>query len=693
MLINLPSETTPCLGRAAELAELRQLLREPGLVTVTGGAGMGKSRLALRSAREGDWAGFDAVCWADLWPVQNDALLSASVADALRLSDHTSRTLVEALCDWLGNRRVLLVLDSCEHLVAATRSLVADLLTVCPRLTVLVTSREALGMAGEAVVELGPLDPAAEGFALFEARATAAGRPLRDTTERQLAQRLSTRLEGVPLALELAAGLLRHRTLQEAWDLTEEKPEALDRQEPGPHPSRHSALRTAVGWSHELCRPVERLLWARLAVFPGSFDADLAALVCLGGPLTADTLREALTGLVRKSVVVLHDGRYRMLDSVRAYGRMWLRELDEEQTVAARHAAAMLDTSRRANEGWLGAEQQNWYARMRDLFHDVCLATRHLIDAEDSTALELIGNTAFFWVCSGHLHEVAYYAQLALEVAPADDPRRVRALWTLGLARILQSDHVTGRTHARASLREAFATGDTEGVRQAAYLEGLAALLDGEPITALSRADEALRAGVPAPRDAADRSAAAPRADPARPTLTFGLMLCGLVRVFALTGAGRLDQARREALAQREVCVDLREYWTRSYLDYQLALIALLEERHREAAGHARDMLDAKQRIGDQFGIAMGLDLLATSWCAQEDPERAVVAIAASDRFWSAVGLLRRGTPEVLPMCALTRARTRALLGSSAYEERVRRAQSMAPESLLHTVLEQQRTR
>ncbi|MFD8567187.1 ATP-binding protein [Streptomyces sp. NPDC059639] len=691
MLINLPSETTPCVGRAAELAEVRELLREPGLVTVTGGAGIGKSRLALRGVRGGDWAGFDAVCWADLWPVQNDALLPASIAEALHLSDHTARTLVEALCDWIGNRRVLLVLDSCEHLVTAARSLVADLLTVCPKLTVLITSREALGMTNETVLDIGPLDAATEGVALFEARATAAGRPLRDTTERLLAARLSTHLEGVPLALELAAGLLRHRTLQEACELTEERPEALDRQEQGPNPSRHGALRTAVGWSHELCRPAERLLWARLAVFPGSFDADLAALVCLGGPLTADTLREALTGLVRKSVVVLHDGRYRMLDSVRAYGRMWLRELGEEAAVAARHAAAMLVTSRQAKDGWLTAEQQHWYARMRDLYHDVCLATRHLIDAEDASALELIGNTAFFWVCSGHLHEVAYYAGLALEVAPRDDPRRVRVLWTLGLARILQSDHAAGRMHADASLREAFAAGDTEGVRQAVYLEGLAALLDGEPITALSRADEALRAAVPAPRDAAP--AAASGADAPRPTPTFGLMLCRLVRIFALTGAGRLDQARREAEAQREICVELREYWTRSYLDYQLALIALIEERHRAAADHARDMLDAKQRIGDQFGIAMGLDLLATSWCAQEDPGRAVVAIAASDRFWSAVGLLRRGTPEVLPMCALTRARTRALLGSAEYEDQVRRAQSMAPDSLLHTVLGQQRTR
>ncbi|MGW4387614.1 ATP-binding protein [Streptomyces sp. NPDC004685] len=682
MLINLPSETTPFVGRAAEVRVLDGALREPGLVTVTGGAGIGKSRLALRGVRGGDWAGFDAVCWADLWPLQEGGLLTAVVAEALDLSDHTSRTLMEAVCDWIGHRRVLLVVDSCEHLVGASRSLVADLLTVCPRLTVLATSREPLRLEGETVVELGPLDPVGDAITFFEARAAAAGRPLRDTAERLLAERLGAHLEGVPLALELAAALLRRWTLAEVWELTEESMEALA--QPGLRPSWHSALRTAVGWSHELCRPAERLLWARLSVFPKSFDAELATMVCSGGPLTPETLRDALTGLVRKSVVISVDGRYHLLDSVREYGRMWLRELGEETTVAAQHATALLETTRRAKEEWLSSRQQYWYARMRGLYHDVCTAMQHLLDSEDAGALELAGNVSFFWVCSGHLHEVAHYVELAVQVTPGPDPRRARGLWSLGLARILQADHVQGHRLAGESLQEAFGAGDIEGMRQAVYLEGLAALLDGEPVEALNRADEAMRGEVPAPRDGSD-----PATGGRQDTLTFGLALCRLVRVFALTGAGRLKEARREAETLREDCVRLKEYWTRSYVDYQLVLIALFEGRHREAGGHARDMLDAKRRIGDQFGIAMGLDLLAATWSAQDEPDRAVTAIGASNQYWRAVGLLRRGTPEVLPLCEQTRARTRELLGGTAYDDRLKRAQSMAPEALLLAVLEQ----
>ncbi|MEV0265232.1 NB-ARC domain-containing protein [Streptomyces sp. NPDC050617] len=681
MLNTLPNENTSFVGRTFELRELAEALGKPGLVTLTGGAGMGKSRLALRSARSGDWTGFSAVCWADLWPLQGSELLTAVVADALDLSDHTPRMPVDAVCDWIGDRRVLLVLDSCEHLVDACRSMVAELLAACPRLTVLATSREPLGTAKETLLELGPLPPGTAAVTFFEQRAAALGHPLRDgTTDRLLAERLCAHLEGVPLALELTVGLLRHWTLEQTWELAEQALDATDR--PEMRPPWHRALRTAVGWSHELCRPAERLLWARLSVFPETFDAELAQMVCLGGPLTAEALRDALTGLVRKSVVTVDHGRYRMLDSVRAYGRMWLRELGEVRPVSARHATVMTETAHRANEEWLGPGQQYWYARIRDLYHDMCAALRFLLDERDAAALGLVADIAFFWVCSGHLHEVAHYGEIALREIPEPGTRRARGLWALGLTRILRGEHDQGRGFADESLAEDLGAGDDDVARQAVYLQGLAALLDGLPVQALNSADEATRGGAPAQRDGGEPDEGEQAGGPA-----FGIVLCRLVRVFALTGAGRLKEARCEAEALRELCVRLREYWTRSYVDYQLSLIALFEERPGEAGRHARDMLESKRRIGDQFGIAMGLDLLAASWSAQGDPECAVVAIGAGNQFWRAVGLLRRGTPEVLPLCEQTRTRTRELLGGAAYDERLRQAQSQSAEALLLAAL------
>ncbi|MGY0020821.1 ATP-binding protein [Streptomyces sp. YJ-C3] len=679
MLRNHPDETNTFVGRTEELDRLAGALRHDRLVTVVGGPGTGKSRLALHAVSGEASHGFSGVCWADLWPLQGDELLAAVVADALDLSDHTPRMMADVLCAWVGDRRLLIVLDSCEHLTAACRDLVAVLLAACPRLTVLATSREPLDLPGEVLVDIGPLDPATDALTLFEDRAARAGRPLRGAEDRLFATFVCDRLEGVPLALELAAAQLSHHSLEETATRIRAGLDLPD--QPDLRPLRHRALRTAVGWSHELCHPVERLLWARLAVFPGPFDAELAVEVCAGGPLTPDDARDALAGLVHRSVVVRDRDAYRMLDTVRAYGRMWLRNLDEETAVEARHAAAILELTRRARREWLGPSQSYWYARMRDLYHDVCAAVSFLLGSDDPAALEMAGNVAFFWVCCGHLHEAMYYVELALEHADDEDPHRARALWSLGLARILQGDHPEGRALAAESLRAASALGDREGVRQATYLEGLAALLDARPILALHRADDAL-SGVPAPRTEDDA-----RAEAARSAPTFGTMLCQLVRIFALTSSGHLEQAREDAEALRGTCLRLGEYWTRSYLDYQLALIALFQDRTRAAGAHARNMLDAKRRIGDQFGIAMGLDLLAASCAEQGEVERAATAFGASVEYWRAVGLLQRGTPEVEPLRRQTEATVRAKLGDSAYEAMLRHTEGVAPEALLLSAL------
>ncbi|MBO8193253.1 regulator [Streptomyces oryzae] len=653
---NIPEETSSFVGRTAELAQLTGALRKHRLVTLVGGAGVGKSRLALRAVSaaltEQTWS----IYWADLWPLRSDELLAATVADALGLSDHTPRIPLDALCGWVADRTVLLVLDSCEHLVPHCRHLIGELLTACPNLTVLATSREPLGVVCEAVVPVPPLALATEAVTLFEQRAEAAARPLHEADDQLLAAQLCSRLEGVPLALELAAAQLNHRTLAETvervrsgLDLPQEAAQPADSLR---RPARHSAVRTAVGWSHELCRPTERLLWARLTVFPGSFDADLAERTCTGGPLTRDELRVCLAGLVHKSVVMAEGGCYRLLDTIREYGRMWLRELGETEHVAARHATAVVELSRQARTEWLGARQQSWYGRLEDLYHDVREALRFLLGAHPAAALELAGNVAFFWVCCGHLYETHHYLELALACTDGSSEARARGLWSLGLARLLQGDHEAGRTFAELSRQAATDRGDDEGVRQAAYLDGLAALLTGRPLAALATAEAALR-------DADGKE---------RRTATFGGALCRLVRVFALTGANRLQEARREAEALRQECVRLGEFWTRSYTDYQLALIALFEGRVAAAGAHARDMLDAKRRIGDRFGLALGLELLAVSWAQQNEPERAALAYGAAALHWKIVGHPQRGTPEVAPLRDEGQAMARAQLGDAAYE-------------------------
>ncbi len=704
---NIPEETTSFVGRAAELARLAEALREQRLVTLVGGAGVGKSRLALHALGTAP-PGAGSIYWADLWPLRSDELLAATVADALGLSDHTPRMPLDALCGWVADRAVLLVLDSCEHLVPSCRHLVGELLTACPHLTVLTTSREPLGAIREAVLPVPPLAPGTEAVALFRQRAEAVGRPLREVSEQRLAAGLCARLDGVPLALELAAAQLRHHTLAETSDRIRSGLDLLDDPgrsgpgaasgpggaEPGPsgagpgpdggsppggvpssgtrsglsvpgpsgpgeelrRPARHSAVRTAVGWSHELCRPTERLLWARLTVFPAGFDGGLAEQVCSGGPLTPGELRSCLAGLVNKSVVTVEGGRYRLLDSIREYGRMWLRELGETEQLATRHAAALVELSRQARTEWPGARQQAWYERIEELYHDMREALRFLLGTDPAAALELAGNVAFFWVCCGHLYETHHYLELALACTEGSSEARTRGLWSLGLARVLHGDHEAGRSLAELTRQEAALARNEEGLRGAAYLEALAALLAGRPLAALATADAALRDTGRAPEPA------------------FGSTLCRLARLFALTGAGRLKEARREAEALRRECVRLGEYWTRSYTDYQLALIALFEDRPGPAGAHARDMLDAKRRIGDRFGIALGLELLAAAHAREGEPERAALAYGAAAQHWEIVGHPQRGTPEVAPLRDEGQAAARARLGDAEYEALFREA-------------------
>ncbi|MEW2305664.1 regulator [Streptomyces sp. NPDC006655] len=658
-------EETSFIGRAAELGVIGAAMRESRLVTLSGAGGVGKTRLARRIVTSRG-ATEDGVGWADLSSLRNAELLAATVAGALGLSDHTARLPAEAICAWVGDRATLLVLDSCEHLPAECRDLVGDLLTACPNLRVLATSREPLRVRAERVVEIEPLSSVREAVALFADRAAAAGSPLMDDADHRTAARLCDQLERLPLALELAAAQLRSLSLARlcagpyaAVDL----PAAPARA----RPPRHAALRTTIGWSHELCAPLERLLWARLSFLPGSFDAETARQLAGGGPLPPDRVAPTLAALCDKSVVVRKDGRYRMLDAVREYGRMWLAELGGERETAQRHAEYVLARTRQAHREWFGPAQRGWYRRIWLLHADIRLAADHLLATDRAAALELIGNVTFFWVCSGYLYEARQYLQKAIapSTAPSTAPPSappdgtwVRGLWSLGLTLTLQGEHRAAHETAAACRGAATAALDAEGLGRVAYLEGLLHLLEGRPLAAASGV-ETLKSGSGAPL-------------PRRPTAAAALGR--LVHVFGLTGSGRLDRARQEALELRDVCAALDEHWTRSYAEHQLALIAHLEGRAEHAVGHARAALDAKRHIGDAFGIAMVMDLLAIALADTGDEPAAAYAFGAAARFWDSVGHPQRGTPEIAALRDECEDRLVRSLGRSRYERTFDRA-------------------
>ncbi|MFF8835342.1 ATP-binding protein [Streptomyces sp. NPDC015130] len=698
---HLPDENPGFVGRRTELGRISAALAEHRLVTVTGVGGVGKTRLALRSAHRVADRFPDGAWWTDLTPLDGDRLLVALVADSVDLSDHTPGMASTALCRRLAEDRLLLVLDSCEHLAEPCARLVADLLAAAPGLTVLATSRRPLGVEGERIIALDPLPPA--GRDALELLRRAAGE---DFPAAGPAGEICVRLEGIPLALELAAAQIR---LQGAEAVRDQLGTRLDTP-PGARfdllahtervwPSRHQTLRAAIGWSHELCAPLERLLWARLSVFRGPFDLASALAVCSGGPLTPATLPEALDGLVRSSVVRPPDaaGRHRMLDTLRAYGATWLERTGETGAVADRHAAHFRGLARRADTEWLGTRQLRWY-RSVDAHHtDLRTALDRLLRTDPDAALDLVGSVAFAWSCRGRLREARDGLEQALLLSGSRGRARARALWALGVTLVLQGEFGPAQEVSERCAREARHTEYEEALEaeraetpgpdarpdpyaearprpgdltlDAAALAGLLALTTGRPMAAFVVVDHVLAAVPGGPADSAAR------------------LRCGLVRVFALTGLGRIAEARERALELRALCEQLDEHWIRTVLEYQFALTGLLQGEPAAAAGHARAMLEGTRRLGASLGVALGLDVLATALAAAGEGERAADVSGTGEAYWRSTGQPRRGLPGLRALHEKYTDTARATIGEPAYEEIFLRALTGLPQDGLDRAL------
>ncbi len=642
------------VGRERELAELQYALKAHRLVTLTGVAGVGKSRLARQLVDLGLVADAEQCCWADLWQLRDEGLLAPLVADACGLSDHTPRMPVDVICDWIGERDLLLVLDSCEHVPAACRSMVRVLLDSCPRLRIVATSRELLQLDEEFVTEIRPLPSATDAAELFLQRATESGH-LPEPGDLNQVTELCSYLDGLPLALELAAGALRHSSIE---DLLQRPRHELSRAEDEVRPiapRRHDVLRTALGWSHELCTPAERLLWARLSVVHGHFDEPVAAALCSGGPLAPDDVGRALAALVDKSVVTRRRGRYVLLDTVREYGRLWLGELGELESMEGAHASYFLTQAQLADATWTSAEQTGWYRTIKEAHPDLCAALDHLLAQDVDAALELATLTGFYWTCCGHAHTAQLYLSRTLKACDSQGPVRQRAVWALGLTHLLQGNHATGTHLARQCLENARVTEDATALLRAAYLQAMSDLLQGRPQPSLDLLEHALE------------NAEAHRSDAVEPAPQ-AVMMCRMLRLFALTGLGRLEQSLEAATDLRAECVAMGEHWIRSYADYQMCVIALREREGELALEYARSMLNAKQQIGDTFGIALGLDMLAAAFSANGDGHSAALASGAGQRLWDAVGHPQRGAPDVAPLREAGEDVARQLVGAGAYE-------------------------
>lgn len=652
---NLPVGTTSFIGRRAELDELGSLLSNSRLVTITGVGGVGKTRLALAAAARAAERFRDGVWLVRLSALADADLLSYTVAAAVRLVDQTTRPPLEVLVDHLADRRLLLVLDTCEHLVEACADLVERLLRGAPGLTVLATSRQSLGALGEQTLRLAPLSldpPPAEddgvgrldegssaalsdAVELFVARAAAVTPEFALTAENRAEVALvCDRLEGIPLAIELAAVRTRTLTPRQILDRLEDRFTLLRRPDAGEQagergrPDRHQRLLTTVGWSHELCGSDERLAWARLSVFPGAFDVQAARAVCADESLTADAVHDVLARLVAKSLLMRNGPagapRYRMLDTIREYGARWLTELDQNEAARRRLRDHYLRLARRGEQAWFGPDQAGWFARMA-LEHDNVRAALELSLGElddGETALDLAGTLWFFWVGAGHLAEGRRFLQRALDAAtaPGAGPATTKALWVIGYISVLQGDLPFAISMLIRCRALAKVEGDERAEAYAVHRLGCAALIGDRHARSAALFTEAL-----------DRYCALGE-------LNSNVIMAWVELAMAAAFTGDLERATRVCEQARELCEEYGERWAKSYALYVLAFISFTHAEPDRAAELARECLRINHSFHDLIGIVLPIELLALCAANAGDCEHAAVLQGAAGRVWKTVG-------------------------------------------------------
>jgi predicted ATPase/DNA-binding SARP family transcriptional activator len=424
---NLPRRAAGFVGRAAELAAVSGAVRDRALVTLTGTGGVGKSRLALEVAGHESGRYPDGAWLAELAPLPDGGPVGHAVAAALGVQQRQGLDIDGSVIAWLRRRRLLLVLDNCEHVLDAAARLTDEVVARCPGVAVLATSRAPLGVDGEQVWPLPPLPPddAAE---LFVRRARA-HRPDALVEPGPVAE-ICRRLDGLPLAIELAAARTRAMSAAEvARRLDDGRLLAGGTRTADP---RHRSLDAAIGWSYDLLAPAEQALFARLSVFAGAVDLDAVHGVCAApGHTPFDTL-DLLTALVDRSMVVAVPAgggtRYRVLETLRAYGRDRLRDAGEERASALRHAEWCADLAVRAARGAQGADEARWVARVLPLRDDLRAASgrAHAAGATDVVARLVTALPEVLHVRVGY--ESADWAERALDLVPPEHPLFVAAV-------------------------------------------------------------------------------------------------------------------------------------------------------------------------------------------------------------------------------------------------------------------------
>ncbi len=689
---NLPLQLTSFVGREREMAEVKRLLANQRLLTLTGPGGCGKTRLVLRVAQDLVEEFEDGVWLVELASLSDPAVMAQTVAFTLGVREQPGRSLTETLADYLRPREMLLVLDNCEHLVEACADLTDALLRACPGLRILATSRETLGIAGETSwlvpslsLPAGRHPPAIEEMPRYEAvrlfieRTTAVlpGFTLTDRNTQAVAQ-VCQRLDGIPLAIELAAARARVLAVEQIAARLDGCFRLLAAGSRTALP-RHRTLRATIDWSHELLSEEERALFRGLSVFAGGFTLEAVEAVCAGEGIEEDEVLDLLSHLVDKSLVVVEErggeARYRLLETVRQYGHEKLLESEAAEAIRRRHASFFLALAEEVEPKLKGGESRLWLERLEIEHDNLRAALRWAADAgEVETQLRLAGALWWFWLRNGHLSEGRRWLEDALErvEASARTAARAKVLWGAGFLAFSQVSHPAARSRLEESAGICREIGDRRGLASALSFMSLVMAHQGDPAEARPLAEEGVRLFR---EDGGDR---------------WGLAI-------ALTNMGVVAEAQADyelaiPLFEQSAAIlrELGDKWPLSLPLRHLGIVTSRQGDYVRAERLYKESLASLRELGEKWLISLCLEELAGVACAQGQHARAARLWGAEETICEAIG----ATVRALYRADYDRgvAAARAGLGEEAFEAAWAQGRAMTLEEAIAHALDEPTT-
>jgi predicted ATPase/DNA-binding CsgD family transcriptional regulator len=637
------------IARRNDIDLAGQALSESRLLTFTGPGGVGKTRLALELAHHARKRFPDGVWLAlltDLSIGAGAADVESAMISALGVSDQSATQPHDRLLAFLRNRNLLLVIDNCEHVLPSIRAVLPAMLREAPRLRVVATSREPLGIAGELLRPVRPLgipDPAtpatqllADGsvsLLLERARAVDPDFAVTDDNAGTVIE-LCRLLEGMPLAIELAAVKLRMLTVEQIVQRFGRRLTALA-DSAAPSMSRHRSLRAMVEWSYELCSQTAQVLWRRLSVFPATFDLELAEAVCAFGELRPEDVVDTIERLVGQSILLTDRGpgtmRYRLLAPLREAAAELADRAGETVQLERRHRDAMMRRAQQTLAQWCGPHQEALISRMH-LDHASYVAAIQwsaTTPGEEQDGLQLSGRLRYHWLSGGLLAEGRMRTEALLAAVTEPSPARAECVWVVTWIALLQGDHERAR-------------------RWLGELAALAGQLDDPPLSTHLHHWTALLAMFTGDLQAAVRGfEAATKEHRAHGDLWLEITARYMLAI-ALACDGRAPEALAVSSSTATMCEQCGDRVARAYALWAAGLARWRLGRLDEAEQSAHSVLWLQRVLSDGICVALTTDLLAWLAYDRSQYDRAAALSVAAGRVWRSLGTsLRAFGPQL----------------------------------------------